>query len=63
MELGVREGVLLIHRSSLQRMVRAEYRDYLCSIGMRPLTQLLPLHCNVLRCFCRPEGALNKTTY
>lgn len=21
-----------------------EYRDYLCSIGMRPLTKLLPLH-------------------
>lgn len=36
-----------------------EHRDFLCSIGMRPLTKLLPLHCSVLKCLCRPEGALN----
>lgn len=44
--------------SSLQCDDR-EHGDYLCSIGMRPLTKLLPLHCNVLKCLCRPEGALN----
>lgn len=36
-----------------------EHGDDLCSIGMRPLIKLLPPHCNVLKCLCRPEGALN----